>query len=339
MYKSASEKYKSFVSRSILKHNERFDYSESKYIDDNKKLTIICRKHGNFEITPKNHLRNKNGGCPQCSSEDNTNRQIGITKNSSLYYSRDTFLKKAKEKFGDRFIYDLSTFEKRTIGKIKITCKEHGTFEINPHLHLLSTHGCKECSRKIIDIAQLTTYDETIEKIKLIHKDKYTYPESNRLIYKNRRSSIEVVCPKHGIFITFAQSLLSNHGCMRCAAKYRVEHSFCPGGYSNELFLNNPVLKNKTAYLYYSEINNGEFYKIGITTKSPEVRAKDLRYKSKGNVYKVTIIKSKETTLFKAFTIEQSILMNYKTYREYKPWCTELFNKDIYEQISYFFED
>jgi hypothetical protein len=45
---------------------------------------------------------------------------------------------------------------------------------------------------------------------------------------------------------------------------------------------NDPSLKNRDATLYYFFINNGEFYKIGITINDPRDRGKSLKSKSKG---------------------------------------------------------
>ena len=47
-------------------HNNRYDYSKVIYIggDNNKKITIICKEHGEFEQSSHSH---KNGaGCPKC---------------------------------------------------------------------------------------------------------------------------------------------------------------------------------------------------------------------------------------------------------------------------------
>ncbi len=48
-------------------HNNKYDYSESIYINKRTKLKIICFKHGEFYQAPQNHITGKTG-CPQCVS-------------------------------------------------------------------------------------------------------------------------------------------------------------------------------------------------------------------------------------------------------------------------------
>ena len=45
-----------------------YDYSKSVYINARTKIIVICPKHGEFLITPDNHL-NKHIGCPLCSNQ------------------------------------------------------------------------------------------------------------------------------------------------------------------------------------------------------------------------------------------------------------------------------
>lgn len=45
-------------------HNNTYDYSRANYIDVVTKLIVICKKHGDFNISPSNHLRGK--GCSKC---------------------------------------------------------------------------------------------------------------------------------------------------------------------------------------------------------------------------------------------------------------------------------
>ena len=53
-----------FVKRAIAVHGDRYDYSLTHYTSANKKVTILCRKHGVFMQTPANHLYGK--GCSGC---------------------------------------------------------------------------------------------------------------------------------------------------------------------------------------------------------------------------------------------------------------------------------
>ena len=37
-------------------HRKKYDYSKVKYVSLTKKIIIICKKHGEFQITPKSHI-------------------------------------------------------------------------------------------------------------------------------------------------------------------------------------------------------------------------------------------------------------------------------------------
>jgi hypothetical protein len=53
-----------FVNRSNAVHNNTYDYSLTEYVTTNDKVTIICLLHGEFQQTPKEHL--KGSGCTKC---------------------------------------------------------------------------------------------------------------------------------------------------------------------------------------------------------------------------------------------------------------------------------
>ena len=45
-------------------HSNLYLYDNAEYINCHRRVTITCKKHGNFNQTPKNHLRGD--GCPNC---------------------------------------------------------------------------------------------------------------------------------------------------------------------------------------------------------------------------------------------------------------------------------
>lgn len=58
-----------FITEATQLHSGRYDYSMSKYLGAHDKIKIICRIHGQFLQTPRNHLFGRNGqgqGCPPC---------------------------------------------------------------------------------------------------------------------------------------------------------------------------------------------------------------------------------------------------------------------------------
>lgn len=57
-----------FVTKSNLAHNNRYDYSSSTYVGSNVYVTVVCLLHGEFRVTPSNHIH-CGSGCPRCSSK------------------------------------------------------------------------------------------------------------------------------------------------------------------------------------------------------------------------------------------------------------------------------
>ena len=55
-----------FIRKANKIHNNKYDYSKVKYINNQTKVCIICPKHGEFWQAPGSHLSGK--GCPHCLS-------------------------------------------------------------------------------------------------------------------------------------------------------------------------------------------------------------------------------------------------------------------------------
>lgn len=117
----------------------------------------------------------------------------------------EQFIEKAKQVHGNK--YDYSKVEyKNNNTKIKILCPQHGLFQQIPRSHI-SGVGCPKCGKKSLTQAQF------IEQAKQIYGDKYDYSEIG---YKNKTSSIKVICPKHGAFFVEARVFLKGSGCLKC---------------------------------------------------------------------------------------------------------------------------
>jgi len=53
-----------FIDKASQLHNNKYDYSKVEYINNRKKIIIICKQHGEFRQQPFVHLLNH--GCPSC---------------------------------------------------------------------------------------------------------------------------------------------------------------------------------------------------------------------------------------------------------------------------------
>jgi len=123
-----------FIEKANIIHNNLYDYSLVDYIHSQTKVKIICKQHGVYEQTPSSHLRGN--GCPVCGKEAQ-----GKERSAK---AADEFTTKAHIVHNNKYDYSLVDY-KNSYTKIKIICKEHGSFEQKPNAHL-NGHGCPVCA-------------------------------------------------------------------------------------------------------------------------------------------------------------------------------------------------
>ena len=63
-------KQEDFINKAREKHRDKYDYSKVIYKGVEVKIILICPKHGEFNITPHDHLSGK--GCRKCGYEKNS---------------------------------------------------------------------------------------------------------------------------------------------------------------------------------------------------------------------------------------------------------------------------
>lgn len=117
-----------FITRARQKFGDRFDYSKVKYKDINEPICIICKEHGEFWQTPREHL--KGATCPKCSKFHGG-------------FTLESFITKAREVHGDRYDYNKVKC-KNAVSKVEIICREHGPFRQVAGQHLAGA-GCPVC--------------------------------------------------------------------------------------------------------------------------------------------------------------------------------------------------
>lgn len=126
-----------FIKKANEKHNNKYDYSKTNYINNITKVKIICKIHDVFEQKPGIHL--DGSGCPKCS------RKSAVLKNTQ---TTESYIEKAKSIHGNKFDYSEVKYVNDST-KIKIKCPKHGLFEQRPFGHIKSEIGCPKCGREI----------------------------------------------------------------------------------------------------------------------------------------------------------------------------------------------
>lgn len=176
--------------------NSKITFDKNTFVNTRTPLKGTCPKHGEIWKTPKNWLISK--GCNECSRQD---QRTKITTPFSQA------LVKFREKFGWKFVYDISSYT-NFITPMKVKCKKHGWFNITPNEHLRSVHGCPQCG-----IHNYKSTQEFIQQAQQRHGNKYDY---SRCKYVNDSTKVEIICPIHGSFWQIPYSHISGKGCKFC---------------------------------------------------------------------------------------------------------------------------
>lgn len=120
-----------FITKCKRTHGDRYCYDHLVYIHAKEKINILCKDHGEFLMTPNNHLYGKQG-CPGCGREGKRKTQ-------------QQFLNDATAVHGKLYDYSESKYVNNKI-KIKIICGIHGEFFQTPDQHTNSGTGCPRCT-------------------------------------------------------------------------------------------------------------------------------------------------------------------------------------------------
>jgi len=73
-----------FITYANMVHNHYYDYSLVEYINSNKRVKIICPKHGIFEQTPNGHLSGR--GCRKCNMSKGESKIRKILDEKNIEY-------------------------------------------------------------------------------------------------------------------------------------------------------------------------------------------------------------------------------------------------------------
>ena len=195
---------KEFIEMSKLIHGDKYDYSLVDYKNNKTKVEIICKIHGIFYQTSKNHLINKQG-CAKCA---------GVK-----LITTQEFIERSKLKHGDKYDYSLVNY-KNSKSKVKIICKKHGLFEQIASNHITG-QNCPICAAYII-IEKNKKFDKDIflERAIKIHGVKYDY---SLVVINSIYEKICIICKRHGEFLQLPHNHLKGQGCPNCKKSKNVE--------------------------------------------------------------------------------------------------------------------
>jgi very-short-patch-repair endonuclease len=178
-----------FIERAKQIHGNRYGDHLLEYLGKRKKVLIVCSEHGSFWQLPLNHL--SGSGCQAC---------VGLER-----YTRETFVRRARKLYGDRFSYD-NIKDGGCLNSVVITCGRHGDFTIRANSFLMGRTRCSFCLR---EEKQRNFIFRAMDK----HGPKFTY---DKVEYIDNHHPVHIMCQKHGDFWQKPGSHLGGAGCPSC---------------------------------------------------------------------------------------------------------------------------
>lgn len=188
-------------------HGNKYDYSKFEYKGGHIKAIIICPVHGEFQQTPAEHFQGK--GCKRCAcSKSNESRKI----------NEDEFIRRSKEKHGDKFDYTHLGY-KSLQEKVTIGCPVHGDFLQKAAEHMGGA-GCRKCADEANSKNYTIDTCEIEKRCNEVHDHRYVYDFTG---YKNTTAKIKIKCPEHGWFEQVTRDHLGGSGCIICGTAASIK--------------------------------------------------------------------------------------------------------------------
>ena len=222
-------------------HGDKYDYSQTKFVNKQTLIKVCDNTHGTFEILPFKHLL-----------YDGYSKRY-LNKYSSEY--KKHFIEVCKLVHNNKYDYSKTVYINSET-KLLITCPIHGDFYQLPSSHIYGK-GCSKCGDISKVQKQSYTTEQFINKAIEKHGNKYDYSKVN---YINSKHQVIIGCPIHGDFLQFPDKHLYGYGCRKCADNYTANIR----RKTTEQFINEAIQIHGMRY-DYSKVNyTGIWNKIEI---------------------------------------------------------------------------
>ena len=162
-----------FIEKSRSIHGDKYDYSQTEFVETRGYVKIVCKIHGVFEQRASSHLQGN--GCPECAKvwSDEHKKNLRESSRKSRGMTTEEWIERAKAVHGDKYDYSQTEYVNQR-NLVKIICPKHGMFMQKADSHLRG-HGCSKCwyeSEECHNIPKEWS-DEQREKIKATCRERY----------------------------------------------------------------------------------------------------------------------------------------------------------------------
>lgn len=305
-YKSISNKrrknFSDFVNIAREVHGNKYDYSQSVYVNNKTPIKIICPIHGEFMQSPYHHLCGH--GCILCGFDKT---KSAITSNT------DAFIEKAIQIHGNKYDYSKVNYTGNK-NKVEIICPQHGSFFQTPDSHL-SGRGCNQCksekARKILFGVGYYDIREPMSKginrkIYHIWRAMLARCYSDRVQRKQPTYIGCSVCKEWFLFSNFKEYYINN-----------AEEGWCLD--KDILYKGNKVYSSQTCCFVPNEIN------VIIAGRKKKSNLPKGVKKTKYNRYQAAINKQYHDINLGTYSTPEEAFQAYKKAKE--AWIKEVANK------------
>lgn len=287
-------------------------------LDDDLAIWITCKEHGHIRVINRSDkLPTHTITCSLCAKLTSFKFAQEVLQNTHFLAEKHAFPLVSSQNY-------LLTYTDVTNSKpmlVNGTCRVHGAFT-QPFLELYNHNvTCPYC-----DVDTQMTQKEAMELLVNTHHSNFVYIDLPESILSSTKLHIQCKQHKHFFTTSFGQHLHSpTGGCIFCASTKHL----------NSIPYK---LKYKPGILYFLSINDGEAYKLGITSLTVEQRYKtDKHIKS----YSILFTESFDNYI-DAFITEQQLLEQFIEYKYIGPALlsagnTELLTTDLTEQLILYF--
>jgi len=133
---------------------------------------------------------------------------------AKLYFakSQETFIAQLNEVYKNNLDFSKSVYVNNHTCVI-VECEKHGEFKMLPK-DLIDGRGCIKCNKeKRIE----KRYKKFVSEAKILHNNKYTYPNYSDSNYIDSSTKLVISCPIHGDFKQTSSHHLLLCGCQKCS--------------------------------------------------------------------------------------------------------------------------
>jgi len=257
-----------------------------------------------------------NFDCPSCGKPTSKVKYKGMrflcsSCSQSEGYTTESFIARAKAKFGDTYSYEKTEYT-GSLDKVTITCPTHGDFTPRTSDFLDSTVGCPECARE----SRRERITFPVEHYTKDLPPNFSVKSYDKVGY---HEPVTMNCVHHGEFLTtFGALTSSKHVCQRCAADNHQKQS-----------MRKSIPSKAVSYLYYVYIPSIDMYKLGVTTKKTSGTLAGVKH---------TVIWKKRFPYEVAVELEHRVHTNlqefrYKGEKLIRAGNTELYKIDIEDKV------